>query len=321
MTGIMKTKPYSAVEDFLRKNYLDIFQTVSIQLISRGVENQNYLVETGKQAYVLRVYSRDHSITGSRKRAEIEFELDFMEHVRGQGVPAPEVIKNSSGAKINEMFINEKFHYSVLFSFIQGEEALAYNSENARSMAETLLKLHKASQIYQYETVRRWPGNIVGSSLAYYQENRGLSDLYRHKLDSIYAQAADGYKKIQSLPFPIGIVHGDIKLENVLFEGNHVIAILDFDDYRESYLVEELTRTVMHDLHSVEQNVIRSGQFELFRGVFARDDSISAAEMGYFDIFLKARFLYDITVYIKNGLNGLVEELFVDPHVAEIILA
>ena len=309
------------IKDFLKENYLNHSRMISIQPISKGVENKNYLVEAGEQAYVLRVYSRQHATTGLRKKAEIAFELDFMEHARGQGVPTPAVIENLAGAKITETWLNGELHYSVLFSCMPGKEAPTYNAENARSMAETLLSMHKASQTYPYNRVRGWPGNIVGASLAYYQENRSLTGLNKDKLDSLSAQAAGGYQKILSQPLPTGIIHGDIKLENVLFEDNCVTAVLDFDDYRESYLLEELTRTVMHDLDSVERNAIRSGQFEQFREVFLRDASISQAEMMWLGTFLKARFLYDITVYMKNGLSGLVEDLFADPHVAEIILA
>ncbi len=316
---MMKIKSYSEVEYCLRENYLGC-PTISIRPILKGVENQNYRVESGGQVYVLRVYSREHSATGLRNKAEIAFELDFMEHVRGQGVPTPVVFETAAGGKVAELYFNEAPHFAVLFSFVEGQEAPAYHSENARLIAETLLKMHKASQTYRYDTVRRWPGNILGASLAYYRENRGLTDLHRERLDNLYTQAEDGYRQIQSEPLPTGIVHGDIKLENVLFAGNAVTAVLDFDDYRESYLLEDFTRTVMHDLDSVERNAIRSGQFDQFRGVFARDTSISAAEMGHLAAFLKARFLYDVTVYRQNGHNALVEELFADPHVAEVIL-
>jgi Ser/Thr protein kinase RdoA (MazF antagonist) len=309
------------IEDFLKENYLKHSRAISIQPISKGVENKNYLVETGEQAYVLRVYSRQHATTGLREKADIAFELDFMEHVRKQGVPTPAVIENFAGAKITEMWEDGKMHYSVLFSCMPGREAPAYNAENARSMARTLIDMHKASQAYPNHSVRRWPGDMVGSSLAYYRENRGLTGLHADKLDSLYTQAAGAYRKIKSQSLPTGIIHGDIKLENVLFEGDCVSAVLDFDDYRESYLLEEFTRTVMHDLDSLERNAIRSGHFAQFREVFARSESISQAEIVWLEPFLKARFLYDITVYMKNGLFGLVEDLFADPHVAELILA
>ena len=317
---MMKTNSYSEVEYCLRENYLS-GPSISIQPILKGVENQNYRVEFGGQAYVLRVYSREHSTTGLRNKSEIAFELDFMEHVREQGVPTPVVFETAAGAKVAELSFHGESHFAVLFSFVAGQEAPAYHPENARLMAETLLKMHKASQTYRYDTVRRWPGNILGESLAYYRDNRGIMDLHRDKLDALYAQAAAEYRQIQSQPLPTGIVHGDIKLENVLFAGNAVTAVLDFDDYRESYLLEDFTRTVMHDLDSVERNVIRSGQYEQFLTMFAGDMSISAAEMGHLAAFLKARFLYDVTVYRQNGHNGLVAELFTDPHVAEVILA
>jgi len=308
------------IQDFLKIFYFDS-PSLLVTPIPKGEENQNFKIEVDDKFYVLRVYSQAHSTTGVRNEKEIEFELDFMDHVRQKGVPTAIPIKNHFGRQVSEILLNGLPHFAVLMNYINGKEALAYSSENARLMAIQLVNMHKASLTYGYSAVRPWPGDIVRSGLTFYKENREHIGLHRNELDALYNQVAEGYKVIQSLKLPVGIVHGDIKLENVLFEKNEISGVLDFDDYRESFLLEELTRTLMHDLDSVDRNVIRSGQLGVFYEVFRMDNNISHIQLRQMDTFLKARFLYDMAAYSKNGLTWLIENIFTDLCIKKILLS
>lgn len=308
------------IQDFLTKFFFNSHACLVTPLL-KGEENQNFRIEIEEKYFVLRIYSLAHSTTGVRNKKEIMFELDFMDHVRRNGVPTAMPIKNSNGESISEILLNGETHFAVVMNFIQGEETPAYSSESARLMAEQLVKMHKASLSYGYSVVRHWPGDILKSGLTFYNENRKHIRLFRNELNSLWNQVSERYKLVQTLNLPIGIVHGDIKLENVLFEKKEVSAVLDFDDYRESYLLEEVTRTLMHDLDNVDRNVIRSGLLGVFFEVFRKDNNISEIQLSQLDTFLKARFLYDITAYSKNGLTWLVEDLFADSHIQQVILA
>lgn len=294
--------------------------SLRIQTISKGLENQNYLVQAKNKKFVLRVYSISHSTTGVREKSDIEFELRYMEHLRDQGVPVALSYVNLDGSKITEVSYNGQPRFAALFEFVEGEEAGAYDHEKAVSLAETLLLLRKSSQTFAYNKVRKWPGNIVEVSLSFYAENQSRLTESMQILDALYEKCQAEYQQIQRSALPKGIVHGDIKLENVLFEGNQVKAVLDFDDYRESYLLEELTRTLMHDLHSPTKNVIRKGYFQEFYKVFEHAEDVSQFELKALEIFLQSRFIFDVTVYSLNGLQQLVQTLFADPNIGQVIL-
>jgi Ser/Thr protein kinase RdoA (MazF antagonist) len=311
---------YSEVEALIRTNYLNTGNIV-IKPIPKGVENQNYYVWLDGREYVLRVYSVKHATTGLRRKQDIDFEIQFIEHLRKHKVLTPGVIRTLDGSKIVSAAINAEIRYAALFEYVAGEEPGSYNAEIARSIAETLLTIRKASSDFKYGEVRGWPGNIIEVSLNYYAKNRHLIDFYKDALDALYENAWAGYEKIKKEPLPTGIIHGDIKLENILVDSNQVKAVLDFDDCRESYLLEELTRTLLHDLESPTRNAIRSGYFHEFREIFAEDSSISGEEMVSLKTFMQARFIYDVTVYLSSGDKGLVEELFTDKNIGEVILA
>jgi Ser/Thr protein kinase RdoA (MazF antagonist) len=311
---------YPELETLIRINYLNTANTL-IKPIPKGVENQNYYVWLDGRIYVLRVYSVRHATTGLRRKQDIDFEILFIEHLRKHKVLTPEVIRTLDGSKIVSAAINGEIRYAALFEYVAGDEPASYSAEIARSIAETLLTIRKASADFKYGEVREWPGNIIQVSLNYYVENRRLAGPYKDVLDAMYEDAMAGYEKIRKEPLPKGIIHGDIKLENVLVNSNRVAAVLDFDDYRESYLLEELTRTLLHDLESPTRNAIRSGHFHEFREIFAEDSSITGEEMASLKTFMRARFIYDVVVYLSNGYKELVEDLFTDKNIKEVILA
>lgn len=298
------------------------FNTVALtwQPTAKGEENQNFFVTAENSRYVLRLYSPRHSTTGPRSKAEIDFELGFVDFMRGQNVPTPRVIPSVKGEKVITAQIDGLTRYAVLFQFIEGDEAAAYNPENARSTAGLLMRMRRASLAYRYGKTRQWPGNIVEISLDFYQKNRQRIGTYQKALDVTYRRACEGYRGIQTEPLPRGIIHGDIKLGNLLFDqNNEVKAVLDFDDYRESYLLEEITRTLLHDLDSPARNAIRSGYINVFYEMLEKDPTISAAEMGRLQTFLRARLVYDQTTYIINGYQRLVDEILEDKNIAEVI--
>lgn len=313
----MPANAFSGINTFLRSHYPDSAELRISPLIG-GEENQNFRVRMGRSECVLRVYSLTHSTTGPRQKQDIQFELDLIEHLVACGVPTPKVIRTRDGEKVITVEIAGQSHYAVLFEFAPGEEAAEYNSLAAGEMARLLASLRIASLSFQYPSVRAWPGDIISLSLNEYRGNREvISEKFRSVLDGLYEKSLLGYAQIQQEGLPRGIVHGDIKLGNVLFVDGRISAVIDFDDYRESYLLEDFTRTVMHDLDSPTRNVIRSGNFPLLLNEYSAHPSVTAAEIADLKTFLQARFLYDVAVYLRGGHLALVEALFADPALQE----
>jgi serine/threonine protein kinase len=121
--------------------------------------------------------------------------------------------------------------------------------------------------------------------------------------------------------FSMGLIHGDIKLENILCnKSGNIIALLDFDDYRYSYLLEETTMALMHNLDSKDENLIRSGNMTNFLITIKNKELLVEINKGL-SFFLKTRFLYDVIKYIRKGNITLVEELFGDPFITDLVIS
>ena len=299
---------------FLQMHYFDSAPE-AVTPITKGEENLNFHIAMpgGTGDYVLRVYSLKHSTTGARQASDIDFELDFIDRVRELGIPTPRIMPTRQARRWSALDIEDQLRYAVVFEYIRGEEAAAYTPAIARCVANTLRELRKAAVGLPVRALRPWPGDLVELSLKYYKEHRQDGGRYSQTLDVLAGWAWEAYHALKTRNLPRGILHGDLKLGNLLFQADQLAAILDFDDYRESFLLEELARTLMHDLDSPTRNPIRAGQYEMFQEVFSADASISPAEMECLPAFLQARFVYDVTTYLENGHFRLVDDLFSDP--------
>ncbi len=310
----------NAITQHLRKHYA--FQSIdAIQPIIGGEQNRNFAIIAGKERFVLRVYSTHHATTGLRKLPEIDCELDFMEAAREHGVPTPPVILTAGDARITILIMEDQPHFATLFGYAQGTEVEKYTPEIARATAQTLLDLRRASLSFRRPSPRPWPGDIARLSLAFYEANHERMLSHKGLLDRLHQSAQAGYAQIESANLPTGVIHGDVKLGNLLVKSGKIRAVIDFDDYRETYLLEEFTRTLMHDLDSPMRNAIRAGQFSIFQTALASDSTVTTGEIAHLGTFLRARLVYDLTAYALAGLDALVDEMLADQSVREVLLS
>ncbi len=293
---------------------------MQVESIPQGEENRNFHIITPDRRYVLRIYNASHSTTGPRSPAEIEFELDFVEHVRASGLPTPAVIPALDGRRVVEIQHQGVTLQAALFEHVPGSTGAAYTPAVARSVAELLLHMRSVSTSFSRSSMRAWPGDIASVSLHAYRQNRHLLIRHQEELDQLHQRTRVEYAAVLKMGLPSGMIHGDIKLDNVIFSGDQVQAVLDFDEYHSSFLIDEWTRTALHDLDSATRNAIRSGQYPVFQSAFERHPSVTENEKRALPVFFRARFLYDVAMYAVMDLHDLIDDLFDDPQVLRWIL-
>ena len=107
----------------------------------------------------------------------------------------------------------------------------------------------------------------------------------------------------------------------MLFDQNYqLLAVLDFDDYRYSYLIEEAVMALMHNIHSEDQNIIRSGNFNSFYQNITNQELKLEFDFGL-QLLLKARLLYDLSKLLTSNKQELAKELLNDPQITTHILS
>ncbi len=211
--------------------------------------------------------------------------------------------------------------FFALFNYVQGAEPSNFSDSVARELAHAVDILYTVG-----ETFGRPNGSsnlsIDKRALAQYEESRQSSPLLDQSIaDIVHVLRSHLLANAQSIShLKTGLVHGDLKLENTLFLHDKLQAILDFDDYRYSYLLEDTAMVLMHNLHDPTKNCIRSGKYDDFVRAITNPHLLSDINSSL-KILLRARFLYDACKYILNNNVRLVEQLLNDKHINRYIFS
>jgi Ser/Thr protein kinase RdoA (MazF antagonist) len=307
----------SSVVRLLVDNYGLAEDGLTIDRIKSGVENANYFVVARTQKYVFRVYNAEHSIRGARSSGSIKLEFRFMHEAGSHGLPVPGLVPLADG----DFLGHDAGVFFALFSYIPGVEPSDFSGPVARELA------HAVDILYAVGAAFRQPDDpsslsIDKRALAQYeklsQSSPVLGQSIAGTIHILHSQLFADAQFISNLE--TGFVHGDIKLENTLFLHDKLQAILDFDDYRYSYLLEDTVMALMHNLHDPAKNCIRSGKYDDFIRAITNSQLLSEIDSSL-KTLLRARFLYDVCKYILNDNVRLVEQLLDDKHVHHCILS
>ena len=304
------------IEDIL--GGYDLAHISEISLIQAGAENTNYLVETDEDDYVLRLYNLKHSLRGKRSKQSIEHELDFMEAAHSTGLATPQIVRNINSERITEATIENTERYLALYPYINGTTLDAYSAGTVKQVGTILDRLFDAGQVFQDGDFDMRYGVLNQASLKYTRLSETGITIPR-KMREFWQTVTSTQKDIPLDKLSKGLVHGDVKPGNLLFDDDYQLAaVLDFDDYRYSYLLEDVAMALMHELHSPEENMLRSGYYEHLIAAIQHPQLLK--ELEYLRYFLQVRLVLDVSNYLRRGYTDLVEELLNDPRIEKYIL-
>lgn len=199
------------------------------QKLEAGKRNDSFLVENGAGSrFVLRRYRRNPD------EARIIFQLRFQQELRRLGYPTADVIESAAG----QLLVTEEGSPWVLFEHIAGDEFDFSRMEQVDEAGRWLAEFHTKTQAIELQlfeidinrSLRRWwthgeqdLGEIealfrdldTDEELAFLQgwHQRLLQDWPLERLDTL----------------PIGWVHGDYHGRNMLFVGDRITGLFDFD--------------------------------------------------------------------------------------------
>jgi len=210
----------------------------SDQLRSRMInlsENATYLVDdpgTGRTG-ILRVHREDYHSLQS-----IHSELDWLTALREQSeISTPVVIPAPDGSRVVTATVNGVQRYAVLFEVVSGSEPdeIALNLGSFETLGRITALMHQHSQAWtrpadftrfawdwehslgDQQRWGRWQDGI-GVGLDETPILDSAADLIRQRLAE-YGDAPDRF----------GLVHADLRLANLLVDGDQV-NVIDFDD-------------------------------------------------------------------------------------------
>jgi Ser/Thr protein kinase RdoA (MazF antagonist) len=205
-------------------------EPVTCRLLYVGV-NDTYLVDTGDDRYVLRVYR-----AGWRTRAEIEYELDLIAHLDREGIAVARPVARRDGALVQEVRAPEGVRQVVLFRYVAGVEP-GLGEEDGMLFGATLARIHAAAARFSSRHERApvaFHGMLDRPLAAVAPAPARRPDLWADLLASSDRLRA----ALRAWPdgaLSLGVLHGDYQPKNARLverqdgEGGPRVTILDFD--------------------------------------------------------------------------------------------
>jgi homoserine kinase type II len=128
---------YTAIDDAALDAFLaayDIGRAVSLQGITEGVENSNYLLITERGRFILTLYERRVD------PADLPFFLGLMDHLAAKGVPCPTPVHGRDGEALRQLCGRP----AAIVSFLEGVSPRRVHPAHCAALGHALARLHLA---------------------------------------------------------------------------------------------------------------------------------------------------------------------------------
>jgi homoserine kinase type II len=200
-----------------------------------GGKNEHLLLETGDGVHYLRRSYR------SKQRDELAAQLRLMRLLRDRGFPAPDVVPALSGADHVEL----DGRLWIVTRAIAGERFDDRSPVHLQALGSVLARYHRL--------VADLPAVVAEPPLLAELRARAAGS----DLDSgLRARAADVADRLTALlpDLPRVVVHGGARRGSLVFDGERVVGVLDFDSAHADVRVLDLAVAV-HDVGKVYTGV------------------------------------------------------------------
>ncbi len=201
---------------------------VKLEGVPGGFGNSNYKLTTTGGEFLLK-------ICDEKAPAELKMQSSLLQHLYEHAYPTvyPILTKNQ------KPITHEPVGSVMLYPFLQGD--------HPRSSPDTSAQLGEAlAQLHHIRPISGLPGFAMGISqmLPFFKEVQGTQFAAHPFVESLKAQLAAMRSQLDA-PLPKGLLHGDLFLDNTLFNGDSMVAILDFEEACYDVLLLDIGMTLI----------------------------------------------------------------------------
>jgi len=193
----------------------DLGELVAFEGIAAGIENSNFFIDTDRGRYVLTIFERINP-------DELPYFMHLMHHLAGRGFACPDVMTRKGGGFLFDMAGKK----GCVVSCLPGRTLDVLSKVQLRSSGAALAVLHQAGSDFpehrENPTGMGWLCETVAGVLAGTREKYGDEAAVLLQ-DELHFQQSRAW-----IDLPHGVIHGDLFVDNVLFEGNAVSGVIDF---------------------------------------------------------------------------------------------
>ena len=211
---------------------------VKFEEIPGGFGNSNFKLTTTDDTFLLK-------ICDEKNLEELHKQIGLLEHLRQHAYPTvyPILQKNSDA-------LNLTSNYRVMiYPFLDGQTPQPSQRVLAQ-IGEALAKLHHIPPLAKLPCFPMGIAQIT-PFLADVQNTRFATHPFVIWLKS----ELEWIKPELDKPLPIGLLHGDLFLDNTLFDGDQMVAILDFEEGCHDTLLIDIGMTIIGCCYTPEHQL------------------------------------------------------------------
>ncbi|MFT6072544.1 MAG: homoserine kinase type II [Alphaproteobacteria bacterium] len=206
---------------------------VKIIDIEQGVENSNYFLITTTGKYVLTIYEKRVNLS------DLPYFLAFSEHLSENNIKTPLPIRNHH----NQSFTDFKDKKAAIIQFLEGANLDIPNVAQCASAGDFVAQMHIAQNGFKQMRV-----NNLSPKDSLWDLYHKIEDNLRHSMPDLFPVIAEDVTYLkQNYPLntlPIGNVHTDIFPDNMFFNDNKAIGVIDFYFSCTDFLAYDLAITL-----------------------------------------------------------------------------
>jgi homoserine kinase type II len=225
----MTPKPILSNSDVaaMLSNY-QLGQLQDAQPFAKGTVQTNLLITTTQGKLVLKVYL-------NRPTDSVRFEANLVHYLRQRDFPCAGALRNKQGTWVS-LYQDKPL---IIFEYIEGQHVDSLNLMQQKHVIDTAARLQIITRNYR-PSLRHFRWNYTPELCL------RLAQDAAHRLNTTTAHAKLKWFQQQlsalqlSRSLPKGICHCDYDLSNLLFRGDTLAALLDFDDANFTYLAFDL---------------------------------------------------------------------------------
>jgi homoserine kinase type II len=264
-----------AVYTFLDKRHLsqlaDDYGLGKLQAangVTAGSVNTHYRLDAAKGRYFLK-------IDEVKSEIEVKREIDLLLYLRKHGFPCPQLIVDRKGRQYREL----SGKCLSLYKFIDGHsrEAQDLTLGQIENAGRVLADLHVIGKGYKKGIDNRFSFERVGDV---YQEVRDRLPSYFKRIIRTLDEEVAYLEHYLEWKLPKGIIHGDLFLDNIMFRGEKVVGVLDFEAASRGKYIFDLATAVNALCFDGERYDLK--RFEALIGGYESLRTLSLAEWDAF---------------------------------------
>ena len=215
-----------------------IGKPLKLEEISGGLGNSNFKLTTTENTFLLK-------ICDEKNLSELRTQIALLTHLHKHDYPTVyPILKNNGDA----LHVTPTYRV-MLYPFLGGSTPQPSQKVLAQ-IGDALARLHSISPL---SGLPHFPMGIT--QITYFLEEAKETQYATHPFVTWLKSELEWIQPELDKPFPTGLLHGDLFLDNTLFDGDKMVAILDFEEACHDTLLIDIGLTIIGCCYTIQHQL------------------------------------------------------------------